>query len=117
VSCAPSGDEGPTSCIEIKKTSNKLSETKGNSKKTNENKRKKKKKKKNNKKKPKKNPTTTQKQNLTAAARDLGTVPSGQLMFDGPQLCPICGPRPVLLHLSTSRLILGLSTLGTVSPF
>jgi hypothetical protein len=26
---------------------------------------------------------------LTAAARDLGTEPSGQLMFDGPQLCPI----------------------------
>jgi hypothetical protein len=24
-------------------------------------------------------------QNLTAAARDLGTVPSGQIMFDGPQ--------------------------------
>jgi hypothetical protein len=27
-------------------------------------------------------------QKLTAAARDLGTVPSGQIMFDGPQLCP-----------------------------
>jgi hypothetical protein len=41
VSCAPSGDEGPTSYIEIKKTSNKLSEAKGNSKKTNEQKQKK----------------------------------------------------------------------------
>jgi hypothetical protein len=41
VSCAPSGDEGPTSYIEIKKTSNKLSETKGNSKKTNKQKQKK----------------------------------------------------------------------------
>jgi hypothetical protein len=61
--------------------------------------------------------TATQKQNLTAAAIDLGTVPSGQIMFDGPQLCQICGLRPVLLHLSTSRLILGLSTLRTVSPF
>jgi hypothetical protein len=36
VSCAPSGDEGPTSYIEIEKTKNKLSETKGNNKKTNE---------------------------------------------------------------------------------
>jgi hypothetical protein len=36
VSCAPSGDEGPTSYIEIKKTRNKLSETKGKDKKTNE---------------------------------------------------------------------------------
>jgi hypothetical protein len=36
VSCAPSGDEGPTSYIEIEKTRNKLSETKGNNKKTNE---------------------------------------------------------------------------------
>jgi hypothetical protein len=35
VSCAPSGDEGPTSYIEIEKTKNKLSETKGNNKKTN----------------------------------------------------------------------------------
>jgi hypothetical protein len=42
VSCAPSGDEGPTGYIEIKKTINKLSETKGNSKKTNEQKQKKK---------------------------------------------------------------------------
>jgi hypothetical protein len=48
VSCAPSGDEGPTGYIEIKKTINKLSETKGNSKKTNEQKQKKTKKKKNN---------------------------------------------------------------------
>jgi hypothetical protein len=109
VSCAPSGDEGPTSYIEIKKTSNKLSETKGNSKKTHEQKQKQK--------KQKQKQTTTQKQNLTAAARDLGTVPSGQIMFDGPQSCPICGPRPVLRHLSTSRRILGLSTLRTVSPF
>jgi hypothetical protein len=58
---------------------------------------------------------TTQNQNLTAAARDLGTVPSGQIMFDRPQLCPICGPRPVLLRLSTSRPVLGLSTLRTVA--
>jgi hypothetical protein len=36
VSCAPSGDEGPTSYIEIEKTKNKLSETKDNNKKTNE---------------------------------------------------------------------------------
>jgi hypothetical protein len=36
VSCAPSGDEGPTSYIEIEKTRNKLSETNGNNKKTNE---------------------------------------------------------------------------------
>jgi hypothetical protein len=36
VSCAPSGDEGPTSYIEIEKTKNNLSETKGNNKKTNE---------------------------------------------------------------------------------
>jgi hypothetical protein len=36
VSCAPSGDEGPASYIEIEKTRNKLSETKGNNKKTNE---------------------------------------------------------------------------------
>jgi hypothetical protein len=35
VSCAPSGDEGPTSYIEIETTRNKLSETKGNNKKTN----------------------------------------------------------------------------------
>jgi hypothetical protein len=105
VSCAPSGDEGPTSYIEIEKTRNKLSETKGNNKKTNEQKNKKKKK------------LTTQEHNLTAAARDLGTEPSGQLMFDGPQLCPIYGPRPVLLYLSTSRLVLGLSTLRTASPF
>jgi hypothetical protein len=69
------------------------------------------------KKKQKKKQTTTQEHNLTAAARDLGTEPSGQLMFDGPQLCPIYGPRPVLLHLSTSRLVLGLSTLRTASPF
>jgi hypothetical protein len=47
VSCAPSGDEGPTSYIEIEKTRNKLSETKGNNKKTNEQKQKKKKTKKN----------------------------------------------------------------------
>jgi hypothetical protein len=47
---------------------------------------------------------------------DLGTEPSGQLMFDGPELCPIYGPRPVL-YLSTSRLVLGLSTLRTASPF
>jgi hypothetical protein len=38
VSCAPSGDEGPTGYIEIKKTENKLSETNGNNKKTNEHK-------------------------------------------------------------------------------
>jgi peptidoglycan hydrolase CwlO-like protein len=36
MSCAPSGDGGPTSYIEIEKTRNKLSETKGNNKKTNE---------------------------------------------------------------------------------
>jgi hypothetical protein len=116
VSCAPSGDEGPTSYIEIEKTKNKLSETKGNNKKTNEQTNKikiniKKKKKK------KKKKQTTQEHNLTATARDLGTEPSGQLMFDGPQLCPIYGPRPVLLYLSTSRLVLGLSTLRTASPF
>jgi hypothetical protein len=57
VSCAPSGDEGPTSYIEIEKTRNKLSETKGNNKKTNEqtNKNKNKHKKKKNKKKKQKN--------------------------------------------------------------
>jgi hypothetical protein len=44
VSCAPSGDEGPTSYIEIEKTRNKLSETKDNNKKTNEQTNKKKKK-------------------------------------------------------------------------
>jgi hypothetical protein len=42
VSCAPSGDEGPTSYIEIEKTRNKLSETKDKNKKTNEEKNKKK---------------------------------------------------------------------------
>jgi CRISPR/Cas system CSM-associated protein Csm3 (group 7 of RAMP superfamily) len=36
VICAPSGDEGSTGYIEIKKTENKLSETKGNNKRTNE---------------------------------------------------------------------------------
>jgi hypothetical protein len=36
VSCAPSGDEGPISYIEIKKTRNTQSETKGDNKKTNE---------------------------------------------------------------------------------
>jgi hypothetical protein len=36
VSCAPSGDEGPTSYIEIEKTRIKLCETKGNNKNTNE---------------------------------------------------------------------------------
>jgi hypothetical protein len=36
VSCAPSGDEGPTSYIEIEKSRNKLCETKDNNKKTNE---------------------------------------------------------------------------------
>jgi hypothetical protein len=113
VSCAPSGDEGPTSYIEIEKTRNKLSETKGNNKKTNEQTNKKKKKHK----KKKKKKLTTQEHNLTAAARDLGTEPSGKLMFDGPQLCPIYGPRPVLLYLSTSRVVLGLSTLRTASPF
>jgi hypothetical protein len=113
VSCAPSGDEGPTSYIEIEKTRNKLSETKGSNKKTSEQTNKKKQKKKNIKKKK----LTTQEHNLTAAARDLGTEPSGQLMFDGPQLGPIYGPRPVLLYLSTSRLVLGLSTLRTASPF
>jgi hypothetical protein len=118
VSSAPSGDEGPTSYIEIEKTRNKLSETKDNNKKTNEQTNKKQKKKhKKKKKKKKKNQTTTQEHNLTAAARDLGTEPSGQLMFDGPQLCPIYGPRPVLLYLSTSGLVLGLSTLRTASPF
>jgi hypothetical protein len=106
VSCAPSGDEGPTSYIEIEKTRNKLSETKDNNKKTNEQTN-----------KQTKKQTTTQEHNLTAAARDLGTEPRGQLMFDGPQLCPIYGPRPVLLYLSTSRLVLGLSTLRTASPF
>jgi hypothetical protein len=40
-----------------------------------------------NKNKQKQKKETTQKQNLTAAARDLGTVPSGQIMFDAPQLC------------------------------
>jgi hypothetical protein len=44
VSCAPSGDEGPTSYIEIEKTRNKLSETKANNKKPNEQTNKKKKK-------------------------------------------------------------------------
>jgi hypothetical protein len=112
VSCAPSGDEGPTSYIEIEKTRNKLSETKGNNRKTNEQTNKIKKNI-----KQKKKQTTTQEHNLTAAARDLGTDPSGQLMFDGPQLCPIYGPRPVLLYLSTSRRVLGLSTLRTASPF
>jgi hypothetical protein len=55
VSCAPSGDEGPTSYIEIEKTRNKLSETKDNNKKTNEqtNKKKKNKTKKTNKQQPK----------------------------------------------------------------
>jgi hypothetical protein len=58
VSCAPSGDEGPTSYIEIEKSRNKLSETKDNNKKTNEqtnkiNKNIKKKKKKKNKQPPK----------------------------------------------------------------
>jgi hypothetical protein len=62
-------------------------------------------------KKKKNKQTTTQEHNLTAAARDLGTKPSSQLMVDEPQLCPIYGPRPVLLYLSTSRLVLGLSTL------
>jgi hypothetical protein len=37
-------------------------------------------------------------QNLNAAARDLGTLPTDQIMFDGPQLCLICGPRPILHH-------------------
>jgi hypothetical protein len=115
VSCAPSRDEGPTSYIEIEKTRNKLSETKGNNKKTNEQTNKIKINIKKTKTKTKKQ--TTQEHNLTAAARDLGTEPSGQLMFDGPQLCPIYGPRPVLLYLSTSRLVLGLSTLRTASPF
>jgi hypothetical protein len=36
VSCAASGDEGPTGYIELKKTKNKLGETKANNKKTNE---------------------------------------------------------------------------------
>jgi hypothetical protein len=103
VSCAPSGDEGPTSYIEIKKTRNKLSETKGNNKKTNrqtnkikKNIKKKKQKKKNNKQ------TTTPEHNLTAAATDLGTEPSGELMFDRPQLCQIYGPHlfsPIYLPL------------------
>jgi hypothetical protein len=82
VSCAPSGDEGPTSYIELKETRNKLSSTKGNNKKINEQNNN------NNNNNNKKKQTTTQKQNLTVAARDLGTVPSGQIMFDGPQLCP-----------------------------
>jgi hypothetical protein len=56
VSCAPSGDEGPTSYIEIEKTRNKLSETKDNNKKTNEQKNKKTKKQKNKKKKNKQQP-------------------------------------------------------------
>jgi hypothetical protein len=51
VSCAPSGDEGPTSYIEIEKTRNKLSETKDNNKKTTEQTNKKRKKQKNIKKK------------------------------------------------------------------
>jgi hypothetical protein len=91
VSCAPSGDESPTSYIQIEKTRNKLSKTKGNNKKTNKqtntqnnNKHRKKKKK-------KKTQTTTQEPNLTAAARDLDTEPNGQLIFDGLQLCPIYG--------------------------
>jgi hypothetical protein len=36
VSCAPSGNEGLTTYTEIKKTRNKLSETKGNGKESNE---------------------------------------------------------------------------------
>jgi hypothetical protein len=56
VSCAPSGDEGPTSYIEIEKTRNKLSETKDNNKKTNEQTNKIKKKKLNKKKKTNNNP-------------------------------------------------------------
>jgi hypothetical protein len=36
VSYAPSGDEGPTGYIKIKKPKNKLGETKTNNKKTNE---------------------------------------------------------------------------------
>jgi hypothetical protein len=36
VSCAPSGDQGPTSYIEIEKTRNKLGGAKDNNKKTNE---------------------------------------------------------------------------------
>jgi hypothetical protein len=36
VSCAPSGDEGPISYIEIKKTKKKLIETKANNPKTTE---------------------------------------------------------------------------------
>jgi hypothetical protein len=55
VSCAPSGDEGPTSYIEIEETRNKLSETNGNNKKTNEQTNKKKKNKKKKKKKKKTN--------------------------------------------------------------
>jgi hypothetical protein len=44
VSCAPSGDEGPTSYIEIKNARNTLSETKGNNKNIEEQKNKNKKK-------------------------------------------------------------------------
>jgi hypothetical protein len=113
VSYTPSRDEGPTSYIEIEKTITKLSETKDNNKKTN----KQTNEKKNKHKKKKKKQTTTQEHKLTAAARDMGTERSSQLMFDGPQLCPIYGLRPVLLYLSTSRLVLGLSTLRTASPF
>jgi hypothetical protein len=58
-----------------------------------------------------------QEQNLNAAARDLGTLPSDQTMFYGPQLRLICGSRPVLLYLWTSHLLVGPSTLRTVSPF
>jgi hypothetical protein len=47
--------------------------------------------------------------------RDLDTVPSSEIMFDGPQLCPTYGPRPVLLQLTTDHVIPRLSR--TVSPF
>jgi hypothetical protein len=43
-------------------------------------------------------------ENLDASGRDLGTGPINGIMFDHPQLCPIRGLPPVLLHLSTSYL-------------
>jgi hypothetical protein len=86
------GMRAPLVYIQIEKTRNKLSETNGNNKKTNKQTNKQKKnshKKKKEKTKTKTKQTTTQEYNVTAAARDLGTEPSGQLMFDGPQLCPV----------------------------
>jgi hypothetical protein len=74
------GDEGLTRYFEIEITRNKLSKTKGNNKKTNKQTNKIKINIKKKKKKKKQSPT--QEHTLTAAARDLGTEPSGQLIFD-----------------------------------